>query len=678
MALPSRIPRRLGGSATAAPASTAASNVYTDTGVNYDVAIGGLPFRLGTSTSQPDVRRTAQYRKQQVDQSQEPGEQTIVQWWVKSQSTFHLGAGQKFMDTPAPGNEGVRSLRYQASTGVNPWNIGQLSLLNQTTLALSSSTATMVTADADGTSTQFLVAAGSTLTRVTETVSGGAPTYTTASVTWGGSGTILALTTDGTYYYVCNSTSLYRGKLTGGSPGAGTAQYTMPSGTSSVVLGWVKSRLIALVSIGGGSPAAKVYTLQSLPASPPAAFPAENYSHPNTDFKWTCITQGPSAIYVGGYSGNHSEIMRFTLDISGAMPTLSGAATAVSFPPSELVLGMTGYVSTALGVATTRGFRVGTFVAGSAGDVQMGPLSVTNATLSGGTVGSDRFFYTAGTHDDGTAGLFRVDTSQPIHIKQFSYVPDQIFGWSSDLRAADNSEVAVAGQASVVRATVDGRIAFLVPGFGLYVQHPSKLVPTGTLGTSRIRFQTLDPKVFRFVRLRGDAVAGVTDSGTISVATSLTDSGGQNVGSLQVANLSDTGDLAANQPATVALTLQLTLTRSGSDVKVGPTLTSYQLKALPAQRRQREIVLPLALYDSVLDNSGANVGGDGTALSRMLALEAMEQASDIVTLQYLGAYMDQDLSEFVVIDSIEYTETSDPTQRQSWGGIAVVTLRTIA
>lgn len=678
MALPSRIPRRLGGSATAAPTSTAASNVYTDTGVNYDVAIGGLPFRLATDQNHPDVRRTAQYRKQQVDQSQEPGEQTIVQWWVKSQSTFHLGAGQKFMDTPAPGNEGVRGLRYQTSTGINPWTIGQASLLNQTTLALSSSTATLVTADADGTSTQFLVAAGATLTRVTETVSGGVPSYATASVTWGGSGPILGLTTDGTYYYVCNNANLYRGKLTGGSPGAGTSQYAMPSGTSAVILGWVKSRLIALVNVGGGTPTSQVYTLASTTGSTSTAFPTPNYTHPNTDFKWTCITQGPSAIYVGGYSGNHSEIMKFTLDTSGAMPTLSGAATAVSFPPSELVLGMTGYVSTALGVATTRGFRVGTFVAGANGDVQMGPLSVTNTTLSGGTVGSDRFFYTAGTHDDGTAGLFRVDTSQPIHIKQFSYVPDQIFGWASDLRAADNSEVAVAGQATVTRSTVDGRIAFLVPGFGLYVQHPSKLVPVGTLGTSRIRFQTLDPKVFRFVRLRGDAVAGAADSGTISVAASLTDSGGQNVGSLQVANLSDSGDWATNQPATVALTLQLTLTRSGSDVKVGPVLTSYQLKALPAQRRQREIVLPLSLYDSVLDNSGANVGGDGTALARILALEALEQASDIVTLQYLGAYTDQSLSEFVVIDSIEYTETSDPTQKQSWGGIAVVTLRTIA
>lgn len=677
MGLPSRIPRRVGGSASSAPLPNITSATYDDTGINYDVAIGGLPFKLATDPNNPTIRRTADYRTQQVDQSTEPGEQSTVQWWIESQSTFHLGAGQKYMDSPAPGNEGVRKLRYGSSTGVDPWTIGEATLLNQTTRAYNTSVATMMTADSDGPLTQFLVAHATSLTRVTETVTSGVPVYTTVDLSVGTSGTPwLSLTTDGSFYYLATPVGIWRGPFTGaGTPAMATQIYTMPSGTVSCLLSWVKSRLIACVTT---STAASVYTLLSQPASPPAAFPTTaNYVHPNPNWQWTCVTEGPSAIYVAGRAGNISTIDKFTLDTLGAMPTLSGAATAVSFPPSEIVLGMTGFVSTVIGVATTKGFRVGTFVAGSTGDITMGPLSLQNVTLTGAVAGSDRFFYCGGTHDDGTAGLFRVDTSQAIHIKQFSYVPDQIFGWATDLRAADSSEVPVAGSASVVHATVDGRLGFTVPGFGLYVEHPSKLVPSGLLTTSRMRYETLDPKLIRFVRVRGDAVDGATDSGTITVATSTTDAVGQQNGMLAVADGLDSGDLAANLPPTTVATVSFTLARSGSDVTVGPTLNNYQLKALPAQRRQRNIILPLSIFDNDEDNTGQYVGGDGTALSRLLALEAMEDAADIVTLQYIGAFSDQELAELVVIDKIEFQETVDPTPRQGWGGVGVVTLRTV-
>jgi hypothetical protein len=310
----------------------------------------------------------------------------------------------------------------------------------------------------------------------------------------------------------------------------------------------------------------------------------------------------------------------------------------------------------------------------------MGPLSLQNTTLTGAVTGADRFFYCGGTHDDGTAGLWRIDTSQPIRIKQFSYVPDQVFGSATDLRAADNSEIPVAGAVSAVRPTTDGRMGFLVPGFGLYVQHPTKLVPSGSLTTSRMRYQTLDPKLVRFVRFRGEslAAAGVTDAGTISVSVSPIDAPFETIGTLSVGSRADTGDMATTLPATTQVTLNFVLNRAVGDPSISPCLTNYQLKALPAQRRQRNIILPLSVFDNEEDNVGTPVGGDGTALVRLRDLELMEDASDIVTLQYLGSFSDQLLAEFVVIDKIEFAEVVDPTPRQGWGGIAVVTLRTVA
>jgi hypothetical protein len=75
----------------------AGSTSYTPTGPAYDVAFSALPFFLAASDEQPYRRVTAQYRKQQIDQTREPGEQTLTGWWVRSQSSFHLGAGIKYL-----------------------------------------------------------------------------------------------------------------------------------------------------------------------------------------------------------------------------------------------------------------------------------------------------------------------------------------------------------------------------------------------------------------------------------------------------------------------------------------------------------------------------------------------------------------------------------------------------
>jgi len=51
---------------------------YAATGEAYDIAIAGLPFFLAASDDSPYRRVTAQYRKQQIDQTREAGEQSIT------------------------------------------------------------------------------------------------------------------------------------------------------------------------------------------------------------------------------------------------------------------------------------------------------------------------------------------------------------------------------------------------------------------------------------------------------------------------------------------------------------------------------------------------------------------------------------------------------------------------
>lgn len=660
------------------------SSIFTNGSVAYDYAIAGLPFLSAATRQSPHSRKTAEMPEQSPEgqNSAEPGEQSINSWWLKSQSSFHLGAGQEFMDTPSPNSEAVRPLRYATSAGLDVWTPGQVKLLPQTDRVQTLVAGALLTADTDGTATRILVATGNVLQRITETVSGGVGFYSTQTVTWGGTGTILALCTDGTNYYAADSSGIYRGILTGGSPGSGTKIYTFPTGVQSLALAWAKQRLMCGLNVGGGSPASVMYELVANPPTPPVTLPSgaagsfsqPKYTHPNPLHQWTAISEGPRAIYAAGYAGSVSTIYKFALDSTGAVPVLAQATSVTDLPAGEICYGLASYLSALLGIITTNGVRMAAFADTDSADLQLGPISIEMTGNTSGAIlgGIDRFVFCGYTHEDGTAGLARLDVSQQLTVRQYSFVPDQRFGWAPDLRAADSSEHPVIGSATALARTRDGRLIFVVPNSGVYIENPKKKVPSGTLTTSQIRYTTLDPKIFRFVRVRAEGTGG-----TVSVGTSRLAGDAPTVaGTIELPGSEDSGDMATNMPPSVAASLQFTLTRNPDDVTDGPRFIGYQLKALSAQKRQRNIILPLSVFDFEQDATGQQVGGEGTALSRLRALEQIEEAGDVVTLQYLGATADQLLTEQVVIESIEFLQTSDPSARQGWGGVALTTLRT--
>jgi hypothetical protein len=106
--------------------SNPAGATYTASGYAYDVAINGLPFFIAASDDNPYRRVTAQYRKQQIDQSREPGEQTLTGWWLRSQSSFHYGQGIKFFE---PIQDESLRFQYTESKGMDVWTKGQATLL---------------------------------------------------------------------------------------------------------------------------------------------------------------------------------------------------------------------------------------------------------------------------------------------------------------------------------------------------------------------------------------------------------------------------------------------------------------------------------------------------------------------------------------------------------------------
>ena len=107
------------------------SAVWQNTSIAYDVAVGGMPFIYAIGDGRPYTRQTAPFRKDQFDNGNEPGEQSLTGWWIRSQMSFHSGSGIKFYD-PATTDENGH-YRFADSRGLNVWTKGQVTLLKSCT-----------------------------------------------------------------------------------------------------------------------------------------------------------------------------------------------------------------------------------------------------------------------------------------------------------------------------------------------------------------------------------------------------------------------------------------------------------------------------------------------------------------------------------------------------------------
>ena len=178
---------------------------YSATGVNYDMAIAGLPFFIGATDDSPYRRVTAKYRKEQYDQTREAGEQSLTGWWFRSQSTFHLGAGIKYFE---PAQDESLRFQYTESKGVEVFTKGQVTLLNSTASFKAATTPQLIGVH-DGTNDCIVFSDATDIKK--KTSAGADTTYVQA----GTASTIFSITTNGKQYFFINGTHVHRGNLAG-------------------------------------------------------------------------------------------------------------------------------------------------------------------------------------------------------------------------------------------------------------------------------------------------------------------------------------------------------------------------------------------------------------------------------------------------------------------------------
>jgi hypothetical protein len=615
------------------------STTFSPTGEAYDVAIAGNPFFLLISDDAPYRRVTAQYRKQQIDQTREAGEQTLTGWWVRSQSSFHLGAGIKFFE---PQQEESLRFQYTESKGVDVWTRGQATLLNATDTFYTGAAPAQLIGLNDGTNDCIFVTDGTALKKIT---TGG--TDTTISQA-GTPSTIFSLTTDGSNYYFINGTHVHRGSV--GATPADTEIYNA-SGTTRATIRYVKQRLILAKENS-------IYELNANHAS--GSLPTAFYTHPNANWVWSSIAEGPSAIYISGYdpNGTSSSVFKIALDPttpnSLGFPTLETPTVVIDMPQGERINDFDVYLGLYAVLATNLGFRVG--ISDNNGSIQYGPLLFDEASCNA-IAFRDRFAYIA-TTVDGEAGLVRVDLSTTVLSGSL------FFPWAWDLVA-----LGVSASANQVAFFGNSDRAAFATGNNVWAEATNSLVATGYLRTGYIRYNTLETKIFKLMQARVD-----TTNGGILIQSIDSVDNFYTIGNFS--QQSAVPEININYPQTAQeyLGFQFTLSRSTTDATKGPLFTGYQLKSLPAVPRQRLIQYPLSCFDHESDSLGVETGYEGSAFARMAQLEAIENAGDSIQIQdfrtgesYIG-----------LIEEIDFRNNTPSDKRFSgFGGLLLVTIRTI-
>lgn len=715
---------------------------FTLTDVDYSVAINGQPFFIASSDDRPYRRATAKYRKDQVDQTTEPGEQTLTGWWIRSQSSFHQGQGIKYFE---PAQADSLRFQYTESKGLDVWDKGAVTLLkdvdpahvtsgllksnsrpNQhlrsikwtqnsntyegvlmhdeydidkvfpkitasvTNKALTSNVATLTTSAAHGFAVGFEVEVSGVdatfngtykITAVTSTTFSYAKTasnVTSTAVSPAGTATselehfvdynagtdypVYAMCDDGVYVYWVtkildsgvDKTAVYK------RPIDSSAAASQMFNTSSIVvtdacMEFTKERIVLTINN-------KVFEV-----SPTAtALPTAVYTHPVDNFSFTSITSSGPAIYVAGFSGSQSNIQKFTLSSAGVMPTLTSAITAAEMPSGELIYKIYYYLGYMV-IGTSKGVRVAV-VSDQDGSVTYGPLIFESEQPVYDVAARGSFVFCA-TNVDGAPGVTRIDLSERIGSLSFAYAWDAYYFPSTVANR-------VTGHLTTACAFLNGteRIVFCTNKVSstsgkVYIQSNTRLVYEGTLLTGRIRYNTLEPKLYKLVRPRIDLTYGTLSVYTVDSADTESPAGAWSQGS-------DVEESTTPYPtgSQEYLSYKFTLGRSSTDTTKGPVFNGYQIKALPATPRQRIIQLPLYCYDQEADPLGNQVGYEDRAYDRIKTLETIEATGDTVRLQ------DFRTGETVIatIEEVDFMSMTPPGPRfNGFGGLLTITLRTV-
>jgi hypothetical protein len=458
------------------------------------------------------------------------------------------------------------------------------------------------------------------------------------------------------------------------------------------------------------------------------------YTHSDTDIVFSSITASGPAIYVAGYSGTQSSIFKFTLNTAGVMPTLTTAITAAEMPVGEIIHKIFYYLGYMM-IGTNKGIRAAV-VSDQDGSINYGPLIVETSQPCYDFAARDRFVWCA-TGVGGEPGVIRIDLGNEIETLRFAYANDlyvsDITGystttcafagttdrlvfattavnagsvsnkalttnvatlttsavhglaigdevWVEGVDATFNGKYTVTGvpttstftyakTASNVASTAVSPVGKVNKVGSINIETDTTLRSTGYLTTGYIRYGTLEPKNFKRLLARGSFTKGGLTLETV-------DQNGTEYDHITYNAEVPAVEVTTQSPQTAQeyVAYKFIFTRDATDTTTGPIFKGYQAKATIATPRQRVMRFPVYCFDVETDRFNVQVGYEGRAMARILALEDIEESGDVLTWQDITSGE----SRQVVIEQISFTRMTPPDKRfDGFGGVVEITIRTV-
>ena len=592
-------------------------------------AIGNTPWLSAANDNNRISRITTTYQKERIDQGALTGEQSLTNWWLRSATSWHHGAGEQYYDADTSD-----LYRYYESNNIDPWTLGELKLLPATTNLTTSSATSPAT-----------VASG------TFYISGGAVKFyngsTTTTTSLGTSTTAQTLTTDGTYALVGTNDGIY--EVT--TALAVTKLYSKKAGVTTQTvqsIAYVKDRIMAGVMHDATD--MHLYELARNPSSPPVTMASGDirFTFANTSLTFNSISELPGAVIVGYTQGAISRVQMYTINPASPTAAIVGPTIIAELPRGETLNQIRTYLNEFVILATTKGLRIGT-VGSDNQSFTYGPINIEGDVKD---VAQDQSYVyaTRSSLVSGSAGLWRLNLGQAID-NGYAYAPDLV----TDSNVPNG--VAFVGTTG---------LKFMTSSSGTWVEHATTLAESGYLSSGLIRWGTGEKKQPVSLSIKSDP-----DSSGI-LGFNLDDNADQllTTGTIPFGPNTEAALASYISPADV-FQVTFNFSRDTTTSSLGPTLTEWQVRALPSPLRSRTITIPLLCYEEERDPNG-NIRVS-SPWERIQYLESIEQNGGAVLYQDFNSGEER----ICVIRAIQFEQSAPPTFASGFGGIVTLQLQTI-
>ncbi len=534
--------------------------------------------------------------------------------WRRSQESWHKGAGQTYLD-----KVDSDAARFRNSLGINVWEKGEISLLNE------------VTQNYIGNSGQIIyqlgalyIANGTNILRLGDIYTPGAtttidinlaePDETVQSMTQFGLGLLVALGPNGIH-------------LTGGTD-VSTSHY---SDLECEVVAYVGGRIMA----------AHENVVYNVIAS--GAAPAALFTHPDAFYWWNSFAEAKGFIYMGGRSlfSDKGFIYKTTIKPDGT--ALEIPSVAGPLPDGEVIHGLYGYLNFLL-IGTNNGVRFA--VPGTDGNLEIGALIETDSPVTCFEGQGPFVWFGWSDYDGNHTGLGRVDLRTIVGGVAPAY--------ATDLMASTQGQVV-----SVVTDHVNDRRIFSVAGVGVYVERETK-VASAEINSGYITYDLPEEKEARFVDVRYRDLRG-SDTIYLSTADGVFQFLRTNT-ALDFEKRINAGNLIGDMHE-----IKHVFARDLSDTTTGPVLTRHTLKSQVKVNMGAYWYLPLILASEELTQAGNERHRDVLEEFTYLADLAGDKAT--VDLKVLSS------TYSVTVEDVKFAPTHQSDDNLSFQGTMIVKVK---